>query len=159
MYCKYTETKLILLFNVIPLDFNAPVPGFHKFFLIPSENSIFVSVFKQFLERIVTAYETRVLHYEAQSKAQNMAWKRPTSHVAKKFRSQQSAGKIMLTFFLEYGRCDFGHFTPRVEPLTVRTTVLCYERNWSPRSDPDAVENLGAKLVKDPTKILFFWRN
>jgi hypothetical protein len=30
--CKYTETKLILLFNVIPLNYNAPVPAFHKFF-------------------------------------------------------------------------------------------------------------------------------
>jgi hypothetical protein len=27
IYCKYTETKLILLFNVIFLDFNAPVGG------------------------------------------------------------------------------------------------------------------------------------
>jgi hypothetical protein len=32
IYCKYTETNLILLFNVIPLDFNAPVPAFHIFF-------------------------------------------------------------------------------------------------------------------------------
>jgi hypothetical protein len=32
IYCKCTETKLILLFNVIPLDFKAPVPVFHKFF-------------------------------------------------------------------------------------------------------------------------------
>jgi hypothetical protein len=32
IYFKYTETKLILLFNVIPLDFNAPVPAFHMFF-------------------------------------------------------------------------------------------------------------------------------
>jgi hypothetical protein len=36
MYFKYTETKLISLFIVIPLDFNAPVPVFHKFFLIAS---------------------------------------------------------------------------------------------------------------------------
>jgi len=32
MYCKYTETKLILLLDVIPFDFNAPVPAFHKLF-------------------------------------------------------------------------------------------------------------------------------
>jgi hypothetical protein len=32
IYYKYTETKLILLFNVIPLEFNAPVSVFHKFF-------------------------------------------------------------------------------------------------------------------------------
>jgi hypothetical protein len=27
MYCKYTETKLVILFNVNPLEFNAPVPA------------------------------------------------------------------------------------------------------------------------------------
>jgi hypothetical protein len=32
IYCKYTDTKVILLFNVIPLDFNAPVSLFHIFF-------------------------------------------------------------------------------------------------------------------------------
>jgi hypothetical protein len=31
IYCKYTETKVILLFNVISIDFNAPVPEFHSF--------------------------------------------------------------------------------------------------------------------------------
>jgi len=29
-----------------------------------------------------------------------------------------------------------------MKPLTVRTIVMCYERNRSPRSDPNAVENL-----------------
>jgi hypothetical protein len=32
IYFKYAETKLILHFNVTPLDFNAPVPAFHMFF-------------------------------------------------------------------------------------------------------------------------------
>jgi hypothetical protein len=41
IYFKYTQTKLISLFNVIPLDFNAPVPAFHTFFLIPSEKKTF----------------------------------------------------------------------------------------------------------------------
>jgi hypothetical protein len=65
---------------------------------------------RQFLERIVTADETWVHHYEPVNKAQSMAWKRPTLPVAKKFKSQPSAGKIMLTIFLGYGRCDFGSF-------------------------------------------------
>jgi hypothetical protein len=30
-YFKYTETKLISLFNVLPLNFNALIPAFHKF--------------------------------------------------------------------------------------------------------------------------------
>jgi hypothetical protein len=32
IYCKYTEMKLILLLNVSPLNFNAPVSTIHKFF-------------------------------------------------------------------------------------------------------------------------------
>jgi hypothetical protein len=40
IYCKHTETKLILLFNAIPLDFNVPVPAILKF-LIPSEEKVF----------------------------------------------------------------------------------------------------------------------
>jgi hypothetical protein len=54
---------------------------------------------RQFLQQIVTADETWLHHYEPESKAQSMAWKRPTLHVAKKFKSQPSAGKIMLTLF------------------------------------------------------------
>jgi c-di-GMP-related signal transduction protein len=32
IYCKYMETKLISLFNIIPIDFDAADPAFHKFF-------------------------------------------------------------------------------------------------------------------------------
>jgi histone-lysine N-methyltransferase SETMAR len=54
---------------------------------------------RQFSEPIVTADETWVHRYEPESKAQSMVWKSPTSPVAKKFKSQPSAGKIMLTLF------------------------------------------------------------
>jgi hypothetical protein len=33
IYCKYTGKKLVLLFNVIPHDFNAPVPASHTFLI------------------------------------------------------------------------------------------------------------------------------
>jgi len=46
----------------------------------------------QFLERIVTEDETRVHHYEPETKAQRMTWKRPMSPVAKVFKSQPSDG-------------------------------------------------------------------
>jgi hypothetical protein len=38
IYFKYTETKLTSLFNVIPLDFNAPVPEFYSFFFQPEKS-------------------------------------------------------------------------------------------------------------------------
>jgi hypothetical protein len=46
------KTKPKLLFNVIPLDFNAPVPAFHKFFfLVPSEKKIVVASLTTFAQR------------------------------------------------------------------------------------------------------------
>jgi hypothetical protein len=42
-----------------------------------------------------------------------MAWKRPTSPVAKKFKSQPSAGKIMLTLFWDMEGAILVHFTPK----------------------------------------------
>jgi hypothetical protein len=68
---------------------------------------------RHFLERIVTADETWVRHYEPVSKAQNMAWKRPTSPVAKKFESQPSASKIMLTLLWDMEGAILIHFTPK----------------------------------------------
>jgi hypothetical protein len=46
---KYTETKLMSLLNVIPLDFNAPVPAFHKFFF----NSVRKKVYWLRLQQIL----------------------------------------------------------------------------------------------------------
>ena len=38
-------------------------------------------------------------HYEPESKRQSVQWKHPSSAVAKKFKMQPSAGKVMLTVF------------------------------------------------------------
>jgi hypothetical protein len=65
------------------------------------------------LERIVTADETWVHHYERESKAQSVAWKRPTSPVAKKFRSHPFAGKIMITLFWYTEGAILVNFTPK----------------------------------------------
>jgi hypothetical protein len=95
-----------------------PFQCFTSFFLIPSKKKFFGCVFDQFtsrrfLERIVTGDETLVHHFEPESKAQSMAWKRPTSPMAKKFRSQPSADKIMLTLFWDMeGGMILVHITP-----------------------------------------------
>jgi hypothetical protein len=75
---------------------------------------------RQFLQRIVTAHEIWVHHYEPGSKAQIMAWKHLTSHVAKKFKSQPSAGKIMLTLFWDMEGEILVHFTPKGPDLAPR---------------------------------------
>jgi len=52
-----------------------------------------------FLQQIVTGDETWIHHYEPESKRQSMQWKHPSSPVAKKFKTQPSVGKFMLTVF------------------------------------------------------------
>jgi hypothetical protein len=78
---------------------------------------------RQFLEQIVTADETWVHQYEQESKAQSMSWKHPTLPVAKKFKSQPSAGKITLTLFWYMEGEIFVHLTPKGE--TVNSQNYC----------------------------------
>ena len=52
-----------------------------------------------FLSRIVTTDETWVYHYEPESKRQSMEWKHTASPVKKKFKSQRTTRKVMLTVF------------------------------------------------------------
>ena len=54
---------------------------------------------KIFLQRIVTRDETWVHHFETESKRASIEWRHPTSPRLKKFKSQQSAGKVMVTVF------------------------------------------------------------
>jgi hypothetical protein len=117
IYCKYTETKLILLFSLTP---STSTHRFQRFasFLIPLEKRfLFGSLTsfapRQFVERIVTAHETWVHQYEPESKAQSKTWKRPTSPVAKKIKSQLSVCKIMLTLFWDMEGAILVHFTPK----------------------------------------------
>jgi histone-lysine N-methyltransferase SETMAR len=52
-----------------------------------------------FLQHIVTGDETRVHHYQPETKQKSKQWKHPSSLIAKKFKMQQLAGKLMLTTF------------------------------------------------------------
>jgi hypothetical protein len=68
-----------------------------------------------------------VHHCEPESKAHSLAWKRPTLPVAKKFKRQLSAGKIILTLFGDMEGVILVYFTPKGE-TAVRTVVMRYER-------------------------------
>jgi hypothetical protein len=72
---------------------------------------------RQFLDQILIADETWVNHYEPESKAQGVAWKRPTSPVAKKFKSQPSAGKIIFTLLWDMEGVTLVHVTPKGETV------------------------------------------
>ena len=54
---------------------------------------------KTFLQRIVTVDETWVHHFEPELKRASMEWRHPISSRLKKFKSQQSAGKVMVNVF------------------------------------------------------------
>jgi hypothetical protein len=68
-------------------------------------------------------------HYEPESKAQSMAWKRLTSPDAKKFKSQPSAGKIMFTLFGDMKGSILVHFTPKGETVVRFPYVWPSERS------------------------------
>jgi hypothetical protein len=78
---------------------------------------------RQFLERIVTEDETWVHHYEPESKAQNMAWKRPTSPVSKELKSQPSAGKIVFIIFWDMEGAILVHFTLKSETVNSQISI------------------------------------
>lgn len=54
---------------------------------------------ESFFERIVTCDETWIHHFEPESKRQSLEWKHTSSPSRKKFKTQPSAGKVMLTVF------------------------------------------------------------
>jgi hypothetical protein len=88
----------------------------------------FGCVFNQFctapvLERIVTPGETFCVYYEPESKAQSMAWEHPTSTVAKKFKIQPSAGKIMFTLFGDMKGAILVNSTPKRETVNSQISI------------------------------------
>ena len=54
---------------------------------------------KTFLQQIVTGDETWIHHFKPESKRASMEWPHPTSPCPKRFKSQQYAGKVMVTVF------------------------------------------------------------
>ena len=53
----------------------------------------------KFLEQLVTQEETRVHHFDPETKQQSMQWKHADSPTPKKFKAWPSAGKVMVTVF------------------------------------------------------------
>jgi len=71
-----------------------------------------------FLHRIVTGDESWVYHYEPQSKRQSMQWKHPSSPANKKFKTQASAGKVVLTIFWDVDGPILVHFQEKGQTVT-----------------------------------------
>jgi hypothetical protein len=98
-----------------------------KSFLVASLTSIAP---RQFLERIVTADETWVHHYEPVSIAQSMAWKHLTSPVAKKFENSTiSQLRLCLHFFGDMESAILVPFIPKGETVDRFPYAWLYERS------------------------------
>jgi len=66
-----------------------------------------------FLTRIVTGDETWIHYFAPESKRQSLEWKHPGSPVKKKFKSQPSAGKVLLTIFWDPQGVILEHYLER----------------------------------------------
>ena len=78
------------------------VPSDEQMATRPSVCSALLKRFRSkddFLLRLVTVDETWVHYYEPENKAQSLQWVEPGSPRPKKFKTQPSAGKVMVTVF------------------------------------------------------------
>ena len=66
-----------------------------------------------FLDRIITGDETWAYQYEPESNLQSMEWKHPQSPSKRKFKTQPSAGKLMLTVFWDSQGPVLEHYQER----------------------------------------------
>ena len=66
----------------------------------------------------MTVDETWVHYYEPENKAQNRQWVRPGSPRPKKFKTQQSAGKVMATVFWDAKGVIMLNFLPKRSTIT-----------------------------------------
>ena len=66
-----------------------------------------------FLSRIVTGDDTWVHHFEPESKRASLEWRHPSSPRTNKFKTQQSAGKIMATVSWDVSGPILVEYTPK----------------------------------------------
>ena len=71
-----------------------------------------------FLLRLVTVDETWVHYYEPENKAQSRQWVGPGSPRPKKFKTQPSAGKVMVTVFWDAKGVIMLDFLPKRSTIT-----------------------------------------
>jgi histone-lysine N-methyltransferase SETMAR len=74
-----------------------------------------------FLGRIVTGDETWVHYHQLETKKASNEWRHTSSPKLKKFRTQPSAGKVMLTLFWDEQGVILEHYMPRGNSVTSAT--------------------------------------
>jgi len=71
-----------------------------------------------FLARTVTGDETWVYFHQPEKKRASREWRHSSSPKQKKFRTETSAGKVMLTLFWDEKGVILEHYTPRGTTVT-----------------------------------------
>jgi len=74
-----------------------------------------------FLGRTVTGDETWVHYHQSETKKASKEWHHTSSPKPKKFRTQPSAGKVMLTLFWDERGVILEHYMPRGNTVTSET--------------------------------------
>jgi len=74
-----------------------------------------------FLGRIVTGDETWVHYHQPETKKASKEWRHTSSPKPKKFRTQPSAGKVILTLFWDEQGVILKQYMPRRKPVTSMT--------------------------------------
>lgn len=77
----------------------------------------------QFLRNIVTGDETWVHHYDPEGKRASMEFRHPSSPRVRKFKTQSSAGKVMLTTFWDSEGIVYTEYLPK--GTTVNSNRYC----------------------------------
>ena len=85
----------------------------------------------EFLGQIVTGDKTRVYYYSLKSKRQSLEWKDRCYPKKKKFKSQLSAGKAMLTIFGDSKGCILEHFLEKKG--TINSARYCGLLTYCPK--------------------------
>jgi len=127
---------------------------------------------EDFLKNIVTGDETWVHHYDPENKGQSMEYRQKESPQPKKFKTQASAGKVMLTVFWNSERVVLADFLEkettinsqryietltalkrRIERIGIRNETLLQHDNAGPHTSAatrNAIQRLDFSALPHP---------
>jgi len=104
-----------------------------------------------FLGRIITGNETWVHYHQPETKKASKEWRHTSSPKPKKFRTQPSAGKVMLTVFWDERGVILEHYMPRGNTVTSATYADLLKNHLHPAIKSKRLEvlNTGVLLQHD----------
>jgi histone-lysine N-methyltransferase SETMAR len=93
-----------------------------------------------FLQRIVTVNESWVHHFQPETKKASKEWRHSSSPKPKKFRTQASAGKVMLTLFWDHRDPLVKHYMSKGTTVTSATYCDLLRNHLNQQSDQNVVD-------------------